>query len=103
MAMAWVFSPGGCATIVNDPDVHLTASFADGSGGECNFHKKRGSWSSRIPASTVIIRRSDDFLIYGCATEDGRMASGHIQGEMECRNMAASVIFLDLGHRRDYR
>jgi hypothetical protein len=97
MAMTLVFFLNGCATIVNDPNVPLTVSFADGSRGECNFHNKRGSWSSRIPTSTIMIRRSDDSLMYDCTTEDGRMATGYIQSEMEGGKMAASVIFLDLG------
>jgi hypothetical protein len=95
--MAVVLSLSGCATIVNDPNVPLTVSFADGSKGECNFHNKRGSWSSQIPTSTIMIRRSDDSLMYDCTTEDGRMATGYIQSEMEDGKMAASVIFLDLG------
>ena len=44
-----------------------------------------------------MIRRSDDSLMYDCTTEDGRMATGYIQSEMEGGKMAASVIFLDLG------
>jgi hypothetical protein len=97
MAMALVFSLSGCATIVNEANIPLSVSFADGSKGECNFHNKRGSWSSEIPTSTVMIRRSDDSLMYDCTTEDGRMATGYIQSEMEGGKMAASVIFLDLG------
>ena len=97
MAVALVFSLGGCATIVNEANIPLSVSFADGSKGECNFHNKRGSWSSEIPTSTVMIRRSDDSLMYDCTTEDGRMATGYIQSEMEGGKMAASVIFLDLG------
>ena len=97
MAMASIFSLSGCATIVNEPNIPLTVSFADGSKGECNFHNKRGSWSSRIPTSTIMIRRSDDSLMYDCTTDDGRMATGYIHSEMEGGKMAASVIFLDLG------
>ena len=96
-AMAVIFSLSGCATIVNEPNIPLTVSFSDGSAGECNFHNKRGSWSSQIPTSTIMIRRSDDSLIYDCTTEDGRIATGYIRSEMEGGKMAASVIFLDLG------
>jgi hypothetical protein len=44
-----------------------------------------------------MIRRSDDHLMYDCTTEDGRIATGYIQSEIEGGKMAASVIFLDLG------
>ena len=97
LAMAMIFSLSSCATIVNEPNIPLTVSFSDGSTGECNFHNKRGSWSSQIPTSTIMIRRSDDSLMYDCTTEDGRMATGYIRSEMEGGKVAASVIFLDLG------
>jgi hypothetical protein len=87
----------GCATIVNDPNIPLTVSFSDGSGGKCTFKNKRGTWSSEIPATNVMIRRSDDALNYDCATADGRQAEGSIASEMEGGKMAASVIFWDLG------
>ena len=95
--IAVVLSLCGCATIVNEPNIPLTVSFTDGSTGQCNFHNKRGSWSSQIPTSTIMIRRSDDSLMYDCTTEDGRIATGYIRSEMEGGKMAASVIFLDLG------
>jgi len=96
-AIAVMLSLSGCVTIVNEPNIPLTVSFSDGSTGECNFHNKRGSWSSQIPTSTIMIRRSDDSLMYDCTTEDGRIATGYIRSEMEGGKMAASVIFLDLG------
>jgi len=86
----------GCATIVNDPYIQLTASFSDGSEGECQFNNKRGSWSVHIPG-TGMIRRSDDSLIYRCETDDGRKSTGAIVSEVESGKMAASVIFWDLG------
>ena len=46
---------------------------------------------------TVMIRRSDDALIYNCETEDGRKASGSIQSEMEGAKLGASVLFFDFG------
>ena len=96
-AMAAILSLSGCATIVNDSHIPLTVSFSDGSTGQCNFHNKRGSWSSQIPTSTIMIRRSDDSLDYDCTTEDGRKATGFIRSEMEGGKLAASVVFLDLG------
>jgi len=87
----------GCATIVNDANIPLAFSFSDGSSGECNFKNKRGVWSSKIPTTGVLIRRSDDALIYECTTEDGREANGSVRSEMEGAKMAASVIFWDLG------
>lgn len=87
----------GCATIVNDANIPLTFSFSDGSSGECTFKNKRGVWSSAIPTQSVMIRRSDDALIYDCETEDGREADGSVRSEMEGGKLAASVIFWDLG------
>lgn len=87
----------GCATIVNDANIPLTVSFSDGSAGQCTFKNKRGSWSSDIPTTNVMIRRSDDALVYDCATKDGRKAAGSIKSEIEGEKVAASVIFWDLG------
>lgn len=86
----------GCATIVNDPMIPVTASFSDGSEGTCEFQNKRGSWSADMPG-TVMIRRSDDSLIYRCETEDGRETTGSVVSEIESGKLAASVIFWDLG------
>ena len=87
----------GCATIVNDPDIPLTFSFSDGSSGQCTFKNKRGVWPSAIPTQGVMIRRSDDALVYECTTEDGREAVGFIKSEVEGGKMAASVVFWDFG------
>ena len=87
----------GCATIVNDPNIPLAFSFSDGSSGKCELRNKRGTWSADLPATNVLIRRSDDALVYNCTTEDGREVSGSIRSEMEGGKMAASVIFWDLG------
>lgn len=92
-----VFVATGCATIVNDPMVPLAVNFSDGSPGKCDFKNKRGTWSSEIPTTNVMIRRSDDALVYDCTTEDGRESSGSIRSEVEGEKMAASVIFWDLG------
>jgi len=90
-------SISGCATIVNDSNIPLTMSFSDGSSGNCTFKNKRGSWSSSIPTQSVMIRRSDDALIYDCETADGRESNGSIRSEMEGGKLAASVVFFDLG------
>lgn len=86
-----------CATIVNDPMIPITFTFSDGSAGKCNFKNKRGSWDSEMPASGVMIRRSDDALVYTCETTDGRVSNGSIRSEIEGEKMAASVLFWDLG------
>jgi len=88
---------GGCATIVNDPMIPLAVMFSDGSAGKCDFKNKRGAWSTQIPTTGVMIRRSDDALAYDCKTEDGRVAAGQIRSEIEGEKMAASIIFWDLG------
>lgn len=87
----------GCATIVNDPNIPLAFNFSDGSSGECTFRNKRGVWTSEIPTSSAMIRRSDDALMYDCKTDDGREAKGSIRSEIEGEKMAASIIFWDLG------
>ena len=92
-----VFAASGCATIVNDPMIPLAVNFSDGSSGQCDFRNKRGVWSSEIPTRNVMIRRSDDALLYDCTTEDGRRADGSIRSEMEGEKLAASVVFWDLG------
>jgi len=96
-AMTTIFALAGCATIVNDSHIPLSVTFSDGSAGKCNFKNKRGAWSSDIPTTNVMIRRSDDALAYDCSTEDGRNAIGTIRSEMEGAKLAASVVFWDLG------
>ncbi len=97
LTTAAVLSLAGCATIVNDAMIPLTVNFSDGSDGKCTFTNKRGVWTSDIPTSSVMIRRSDDPLKYDCETDDGRSAVGSIRSEVEGEKMAASVIFWDLG------
>ena len=87
---------GGCATIVNDANIPVTASFSDGSEGTCEFTNKRGMWNMDMPGPAMI-RRSDDALMYRCETEDGRKASGSVESEMEGAKLGASVLFFDLG------
>lgn len=96
-AMTAIFALSSCATIVNDSHIPLTISFDDGSTGQCNFKNKRGAWSSQIPTTSALIRRSDDSLVYDCTTEDGRKATGSIRSEMEGGKLAASVVFWDFG------
>lgn len=95
--LAIILTLTGCATIVNDSHIPLTISFSDGSAGQCDFKNKRGTWSSDIPTSSVMIRRSDDALNYDCSTADGRNSTGSIRSEMEAGKLAASVIFFDFG------
>ena len=87
----------GCATIVNDSHIPLVVSFSDGSNGQCTFKNKRGTWSTEIPTTGVLIRRSDDALFYDCFTENDMASSGTVRSEMEGEKLAASVVFLDLG------
>ena len=87
----------GCATIVNDSHIPLVVSFSDGSKGQCTFKNKRGTWSTEIPTTGVLIRRSDDALFYDCFTENDMASSGTVRSEMEGEKLAASVVFIDLG------
>ena len=86
----------GCATIVNDPMIPLTASFSDGSEGVCTFENKRGAWDLDMPG-TVMVRRSDDALKYRCETESEQKVNGTIKSEIEGAKLGASVAFFDLG------
>lgn len=94
--LCFIILQAACASIVNDPNIPVAASFSDGSAGKCVFRNKRGVWTSDIP-NTLMIRRSDDALIYDCESEDGRDADGSIVSEMEGAKLAASVVFFDLG------
>ena len=96
-AASGVLAFTGCATIVNDPYIPLAFTFVDGSAGKCDFSNKRGTWSSEMPATNVMIRRSDDDLVYNCTTEDGREATGSVQSKREGGKTAASIIFFDFG------
>jgi hypothetical protein len=95
--VAVILMTSGCATIVNDSHIPLSTSFSDGSQGRCTFKNKRGTWTSEIPTTQLLIRRSDDALVYDCKTADGRSATGSVRSEMEGGKMAASVVFWDLG------
>jgi len=86
-----MLSVTGCATIVNDPMIPVTATFSDGSDGTCEFQNKRGLWKSDIP-DTAMIRRSDDPLVYRCETKDGRKASGMIESKIEGEKLGASAL-----------
>nr|VFK50437.1 MAG: hypothetical protein BECKTUN1418E_GA0071001_10039 [Candidatus Kentron sp. TUN]VFK51661.1 MAG: hypothetical protein BECKTUN1418F_GA0071002_10039 [Candidatus Kentron sp. TUN] len=86
----------GCASIVNDAMIPVTATFSDGSSGSCEFQNKRGLWHTKMP-STTTIRRSDDSLKYRCETKDGRKAFGFIESKIEGEKLGASILFLDLG------
>ena len=81
----------GCSTIVNDSHLPINLSFSDNSGGQCNLRNKRESYVTQIPAS-VLVRRSDDPLVYDCTTEDGRKANGSIISKVG-QTMAGNIIF----------
>jgi len=50
-----------------------------------------------MPCQDVMIRRSDDSLVYNCTTTDGMKVIGEVKSEIEGAKMAASVLFWDLG------
>lgn len=97
LAASAMLSLASCATVTNDANIPLAFSFSDGSYGKCSFRNKRGVWQSDIPTTAVMIRRSDDPLVYDCETEDGREVTGSIESETEAGKLGASVLFLDLG------
>ena len=85
----------GCATLTNDPTTPVALSFSDGSNGECFIENKRFADTVSVP-STIMVRRSDDALIYRCKTEDGREVAGAIQSKVGSK-IVASAFFLDFG------
>ena len=90
------FALTSCATIVNDANVPVTLSFANGEEGTCNLSNKRISIQAIIP-STSMVRRSDDALRFDCTTKSGKKAFGSIPSEIEDGKLAGSVVFFDLG------
>ena len=85
-----------CATIVNDANVPVSLSFANGESGTCQLSNKRISVQATIPGTTQI-RRSDDALRFNCKTKSGKEALGSIPSEIEGAKLGASVLFIDLG------
>ena len=81
----------GCSSIVNESHLPINLSFSDNSAGECSLRNKRESYKTQIPAS-VLVRRSDDALVYECTTEDGRTAEGKIISKVG-DTMAGNIIF----------
>lgn len=80
-----------CSSIVNESHLPINLSFSDNSGGECALRNKRESYQTQIPAS-VLVRRSDDPLVYDCTTSDGRKANGSIKSKVG-QIMAGNIIF----------
>jgi len=80
-----------CSSIVNESHLPINLSFSDNSGGECALRNKRESYQTQIPAS-VLVRRSDDPLVYDCTTSDGRKANGSINSKVG-QIMAGNIIF----------
>ena len=69
----------------------INLSFSDNSAGQCSLRNKRESYKTQIPAS-VLVRRSDDPLVYDCTTDDGRQANGSIISKVG-DTMAGNIIF----------
>ena len=80
-----------CSSIVNESHLPINLSFSDNSGGECALRNKRESYQTQIPAS-VLVRRSDDPLVYDCTTSDGRKANDSINSKVG-QTMAGNIIF----------
>ena len=80
-----------CSSIVNESHLPINLSFNDNSGGECALRNKSESYQTQIPAS-VLVRRSDDPLVYDCTTSDGCKANGSINSKVG-QTMAGNIIF----------
>ena len=81
----------GCSTITNESHLPINLSFSDNSAGNCDLRNKRESYKVQIPSS-VLVRRSDDPLVYDCTTDDGRKANGSIISKIG-QTMAGNIIF----------
>jgi hypothetical protein len=88
----------GCATLTNDAMVPVAVSFSDGGDGTCEFQNKRGLWKAEIPA-TVMIRRSDDPLVFHCKTPDGREATQRVSLSRYTRKDSLRRLILQLTRR----
>ena len=80
-----------CSSIVNESHLPINLSFSDNSGGHCQLENKREKYKTDIPAS-ILVRRSDDPLVYDCTTTDGRTAEGKINSKVG-QTMAGNIIF----------
>ena len=81
----------GCSSLVNESHVPINLSFSDNSAGDCSLENKREKYKTAIPPS-IIVRRSDDPLVYDCITLDGRKAEGKINSRVG-QTMAGNIIF----------
>ena len=88
--IALAISTSACSTLTKDSHVPMNLSFSDNSAGDCSLQNKRESYSLEIPG-TENIRRSDDALVYDCATKDGRAAKGAIPSTVGA-SMAGNII-----------
>ena len=91
VSILFIFGLAGCSSIVNESHLPINLSFSDNSAGECSLRNKRESYKTQIPAS-VLVRRSDDPLVYECTTKDGREAYGSIVSKVG-NTMAGNIIF----------
>ena len=95
ISLATALVVSSCASITNDSYVPMAVSFSDGSSGECSITNKRMAITEQIPGN-VMVRRSDDNLIFNCETEDGRKATTSSASTLGAK-IVASAVFLDLG------
>ena len=95
ISIATALLVSGCASITNDAYVPMAVSFSDGSSGECSITNKRMAITEEIPGN-VMVRRSDDNLLFNCETDDGRKATTSTASTLGAK-IVASAVFLDLG------
>lgn len=95
ISIATALVVSGCASITNDAYVPMAVSFSDGSSGECSITNKRMAITEEIPGN-VMVRRSDDNLLFNCETDDGRKATTSTASTLGAK-IVASAVFLDLG------
>ena len=91
VALFLVGTSTGCSSIVNESHLPINLSFSDNSAGNCDLRNKRESYEVQIPSS-VLVRRSDDPIVYNCTTNDGREANGSIISKIG-QTMAGNIIF----------
>lgn len=95
ISLVSAFIVSSCASITNDAYVPMAVSFSDGSSGECSITNKRMAITEKIPGN-IMVRRSDDNLLFNCETDDGRKATTNTPSELGAK-IVASAVFLDFG------
>ena len=95
LALILLFVLSSCATITNQKEIEISATFDEDVQGTCNIKNKRFENDVAVPGSFKV-RRSDDSLKYNCIVGDGRKATGEVQSLVEKSKFIPSFL-IDFG------